>query len=183
MKLPIATRMLVVGVLACGVVAAGGCSEGPVVATSVTEATTTPAQEAGRIPPPCPVFGFDATATRLETSIILDTDSVPTGSVFSGTVTFMNGSSEPVGFPNHGSVTAVLFAPGTDKPVAVYTEPVQAGLHSLEVPAGGTAELALVGGTAPCGQDSEDELSPGTYDVRFPLVTHLSEPVSITVTN
>lgn len=137
------------------------------------------ARSAGR----CPVFGFDLTAPLLDTGITLDAGSVRTGESFSGTVEFINPGTELVYYPFNGSVqVALLFAAGTDTPVAVYTEPVTAAADGLAVPPGGSASLPLVGGTTPCGPDAPTSLATGTYDIRFAMVTGLSDPVTIRVT-
>jgi hypothetical protein len=132
----------------------------------------------------CPVIDCDTTAPPLDAAISLDDDTVQSGATFSGMVTFTNTGEETVYFPYNGStVQGTLFAPGTDTPVAVYTEPVTAAADGLAVPAGGSATLSLVGGTVPCGPDAAPGRLPvGKYDVRIPLVTHLSDPVSMAVT-
>jgi hypothetical protein len=132
----------------------------------------------------CPVFGFDTSAPRLDATIMLETDTVTAGSGIEGTAVFSNDGSESVYFPNEGTVIAALFEPGTKTvvatPVVTY---IIAPVYSLEVPAHGTAELPLIGGATPCGPDAPDVLPAGTYDVRFALVTGLSDPVTISVTN
>lgn len=68
----------------------------------------------------CPVFDFDPTSPHLDTSISLDADTVHAGESFSGTVEFFNPGTELVHYPYNGSVqVALLFAAGTDTPVAV----------------------------------------------------------------
>lgn len=132
----------------------------------------------------CPVFAFDTSAPRLDATIVLEADTVTAGSGFEGTVVFSNDGSESVGFPNNGTVIAALFEPGTETvvgtPIVSY---IIAPAYSLDVPAHGTAELPLIGGTTPCGPDAPDVLPAGTYDVRFALVTNLSDPVTISVTD
>ncbi len=163
--------LIVVSVLLLGLF--GGCSSGGGDAD---------ARPAGR----CPVFGFDPTAPRLDTSITLDAGSVRSGESFSGTVEFTNPGTEVVYYPFNGSVqVALLFLSGTATPVAVYnyTEPVTAAADGLAVPPGGSASLPLVGGTTPCGPDAPIRLAPGTYDVRFAMVAGLSNPVTLRVTD
>ncbi|MEA2002917.1 MAG: hypothetical protein U9N84_13665, partial [Actinomycetota bacterium] len=112
-----------------------------------------------------------------------DSDTVSAGSTFSGTVTFTNPGEDIVYFPYNGSsVVAPLFSQGTDTPVAIYTKPVTAAADGLAIPPGGSAELSLVGGTVPCGPNAPVRLPPGTYDVRFALVTGLSDPVQLILT-
>ncbi len=132
----------------------------------------------------CPALSFDTRAPLLHTTITLNRDTVRTGETFDGTVEFTNPGAEPINYPYNGSVeVALLYAAGTDTPVAVYTEPVTAAASALLVPPGGSASLRLVGGTTPCGPDAPTALAPGSYDVRVVLVTGLSDPASITVTD
>jgi len=132
----------------------------------------------------CPVISFDDSGPRLEATVALEVDTVPAGSNFEGTAVFTNDGAETVDFPHTGTVYAWLYEPGADVIVAVptLTYAELPGL-ALAVPAHGEASLPLLGGTTPCGPDAPDVLPAGTYDVRFGLVTHLSEPVAITVTS
>ncbi len=116
----------------------------------------------------CPAISFDDSAPRLDATIKLTADTVKAGSNFEGTAVFTNDGSEPAGFLHSGTIYTLLYKPGTDTIVAI--------------PAQTYAQMPALGLAVPVHGEA-DVLPAGTYEVRFPLATHLSEPAAITVTN
>jgi hypothetical protein len=118
---------------------------------------------------------------------------VPSGHDFETMVTVTNTGGEVVSFESGSPLTALVYMPGTDEVVGIYTGGIAGVGIGAELGPGESIDVDVLGGTASCDPDLGYALPPGDYEVRVPVEQYeypedrferhaiLSEPTPLTV--
>jgi hypothetical protein len=108
-------------------------------------------------------------------------------------VTVTNTGGEVVSFESGSPLTALVYMPGTDEVVGIYTGGIAGVGIGAELGPGESIDVDVLGGTASCDPDLGYALPPGDYEVRAPVEQYeypedrferhaiLSEPTPLTV--
>ncbi len=118
---------------------------------------------------------------------------VTSGHDFEAVVNVTNTGDEVVTFESGSPLTALVYLPGTDEVVGIYTGGIAGVGVGAELGPGEAIDIDVVGGTASCDPDLGYALPPGDYEVRvavdqyeypdggFELHAILSEPTPLTI--
>jgi hypothetical protein len=137
-------------------------------------------------PPPTAPTSLVATLKPIESP-------VSSGRDFDAVVTVTNTGADVVSFESGSPLTALVYLPGTDEVVGIYTGGIAGVGVGADLGPGESIDIDVVGGTASCDPDLGYALPPGNYEVRvavdqyeypdggFGLHAILSEPTPLTV--
>jgi hypothetical protein len=138
-------------------------------------------------PPPTNPVSLDAVLT-------LSGSGVVSGDDFEGVVTVTNTGDEVIKFESGSPLAALVFLPGIDSVVGVYTGVIAGVGVGADLGPAQSIDIDVLGSTASCDPELGYALPPGEYRVRVPVDQYeypggefemhaiLSDPAPLTVT-